>query len=469
MHDWIGPTISTERLRAAGKPKAIQRRIEQLPSHVASERTPGSIGPLFPRSKPDDKQLSTKGTEGGNRQGMPIRIALADSGEVFGQTRTGRTGDGIFELEHGRDVSMASMQLHWDIFCRVIDNYGDIGICWRLARQLVAEHSRQVRLWVDDLASLQPLCPAVDPLLARQQAHGVEIHQWEPDVTVEPCADVVIEAFACELPIAYLQAMARAETKPCWINLEYLTAESWAEEWHGMASPHPSLPLTKYFFFPGFTSNSGGLLREAGLLAERDLFQNRQSIHEHLEIGLFCYDTAPVGALLDALANTPQPSLVHVPAGKPLTAVMRHLGGIGPWQHGNARIEPIPFMPQDNYDRLLWQCDINFIRGEDSFVRAQWAGKPFIWQIYKQEEGAHLLKLSAFLDRYCETMDSSLAHVVRAMFVAWNDKESELPDAWQAFIAYRQALTVFNRDWSTQLSGQNDLATRLVNFCAKRV
>ena len=236
-----------------------------------------------------------------------------------------------------------------------------------------------------------------------------------------------------------------------------------------MASPHPSLPLTKYFFFPGFTSNSGGLLREAGLLAERDLFQNRQSIHEHLEIGLFCYDTAPVGALLDALANTPQPSLVHVPAGKPLTAVMRHLGGIGRWQHGNARIEPIPFMPQDNYDRLLWQCDINFIRGEDSFVRAQWAGKPFIWQIYKQEEGAHLLKLSAFLDRYCETMDSSLAHVVRAMFVAWNDKESELPDAWQAFIAYRQALTVFNRDWSTQLSGQNDLATRLVNFCAKRV
>jgi hypothetical protein len=28
---------------------------------------------------------------------------------------------------------MPAMQLHWDIFCRVIDNFGDIGVCWRLA------------------------------------------------------------------------------------------------------------------------------------------------------------------------------------------------------------------------------------------------------------------------------------------------------------------------------------------------
>src|SRR5574343_1615165 len=247
MHDRIGPSISTERLRAAGKPKAMQRRIEQLPSHVASERTPGSIGPLFPRAKPDNKQLSIKGTKGGNRQGMPIRIALADSGEVFGQTRTGRTGDGVFKLEHGRDVSMAPMQLHWDIFCRVIDNYGDIGICWRLARQLAAEHGRQVRLWVDDLGSLQPLCPIVDPARERQSAQGVEIRHWGNQFAAEPCAEVVIEAFACELPEAYLQVMARTERKPCWVNLEYLTAEPWAEEWHGMVSPHPTLPLTEYF------------------------------------------------------------------------------------------------------------------------------------------------------------------------------------------------------------------------------
>ena len=211
---------------------------------------------------------------------------------------------------------MATMQLHWDIFCRVIDNYGDIGICWRLARQLVAEHGRQVRLWVDDLASLSPLCPAVDASRAEQWMQGVEIRQWRTDFPEIPVADVVIEAFACELPESYIGTMAKAERKPCWVNLEYLTAEQWAEDCHGMASPHPSLSLTKYFFFPGFSTQSGGLLREAGLLQKRDAQPSKKLAHEPLEISLFCYDTAPVGDLLEALERMQKPSVVHVPPGK---------------------------------------------------------------------------------------------------------------------------------------------------------
>lgn len=364
---------------------------------------------------------------------------------------------------------MAAMQLHWDIFCRVIDNYGDIGICWRLARQLVAEHGRHVRLWVDDLASLRPLCPLIDPSLDAQSAEGVEIRRWGTEIVVEGSADVVIEAFACELPDTYLKAMAAAPRKPCWINLEYLTAESWAEDCHGMASPHPVLPLTKYFFFPGFTAKTGGLLREAGLLSDRERYRKQIPPHDHLKISLFCYDTAPVGDLLAALANMTQPSIVHVPPGKPLAAVMQHLPGPGPWQHGKARIEPVSFLPLDDYDRLLWQSDINFIRGEDSFVRAQWAAKPFIWQIYQQDEDAHLVKLSAFLDRYCTTMGTAQAQAVKAMFTAWNGGEPELAKAFQNFVDNRQAITEANRAWCDYLASQDDLATALVNFCAAKV
>ncbi len=364
---------------------------------------------------------------------------------------------------------MAPMQLHWDIFCRVIDNYGDIGICWRLARQLAAEHGRQVRLWVDDLGSLQPLCPIVDPARERQSAQGVEIRHWGNQFAAEPCAEVVIEAFACELPEAYLQVMARTERKPCWVNLEYLTAEPWAEEWHGMASPHPTLPLTKYFFFPGFSGRSGGLLRETGLLTERDAFLGRLPPRDHLEISLFCYDTAPVGALLDALAALPGTSMVHVPPGKPLQAVTRHLGGMPPWLHGQARIEALPFLPLDEYDCLLWQCDINFVRGEDSFVRAQWAGKPFVWQIYEQDEEAHLAKLAAFLDRYCARMDADLAKVTRNLFTAWNGETTDLASALHGFIDKRDALAKTSLAWSQHLAAQADLASTLVKFCAARV
>ncbi|MCK6396780.1 elongation factor P maturation arginine rhamnosyltransferase EarP, partial [Zoogloea sp.] len=181
--------------------------------------------------------------------------------------------------------------MRFDLFCRVIDNYGDIGVCWRLARQLAAEHGHPVRLWVDDLRSLQPLLPESDPGATAQTQHGVEIRHW-PTATGEEftenwsadaadaVGDVVIEAFACELPPAFVAAMAAIATQarpPAWINLEYLSAESWAEDCHGLASPHPTLPLTKYFFFPGFGERSGGLLRESELLARRDAVQTGQN------------------------------------------------------------------------------------------------------------------------------------------------------------------------------------------------
>jgi uncharacterized repeat protein (TIGR03837 family) len=363
---------------------------------------------------------------------------------------------------------MAAMQLHWDIFCRVIDNYGDIGVCWRLARQLAAEHGRRVRLWVDDPLSLKPLCPEVDPAAAYQSVSGVDIRHWTANAAVAPPAEVVIEAFACELPSAYVQTMAAAEIKPVWINLEYLTAESWAEGCHGMASPHPTLPLTKYFFFPGFSAASGGLLRESHLLRERDEYLATLPESEAIEISLFCYETAPVGPLLDALSVASQPVRCHVFPGKPHAAVAACLGGDSPWQLGNALIKPAAFVPMDDYDPRLWACDVNFVRGEDSFVRALWAGKPFVWQVYRQDDEAHLVKLAAFLDRYCAGMDVGLAAIVRRMFLAWNTGADVAP-AWLDYLGRRQEIAAHNRRWANQLASLPDLATALVNFCAAKV
>ncbi|MGE5472578.1 MAG: elongation factor P maturation arginine rhamnosyltransferase EarP [Bacteroidota bacterium] len=363
---------------------------------------------------------------------------------------------------------MAAMQRHWDIFCRVIDNFGDIGICWRLARQLASEHGLSVRLWVDDPTSLKPLAPALDTTLLRQVIRGVEVVPWTDDFVVDRMADVVIEAFACELPAAYVSAMAAAMPKPRWINLEYLTAESWAEDCHGMASPHPTLPLVKHFFFPGFTPTSGGLLRENGLLAAREAEQARLPMDDRLEISLFCYDTAPVGALLDAMAASSLAIRCHVPPGKPLAAVSAHLGGSGPWRLGKLDVQPIPFLALDDYDRLLWRCAINFVRGEDSFLRAQWAGRAFVWQIYEQEEEAHLAKLEAFLERYTAGVDASVKEAVLAMFRAWNTG-SGVAEAWPAFLACREQLAIATLQWAEKLATVPDLATALVNFCSPKV
>jgi uncharacterized repeat protein (TIGR03837 family) len=172
------------------------------------------------------------------------------------------------------------MRVSWDIFCNVIDNVGDIGVTWRLARQLVAEHNQQVCLWVDDLGTFCRLCPEADSQAALQVRRGVTIRYWPQHSSQQwqpvDAADVVIEAFACQLPDAYIDAMAQRSRPSLWLNLEYLSAEDWVGDCHGLPSLQPR-GLQKYFFFPGFTPHTGGLLREAGLIEQRRRFQQDPS------------------------------------------------------------------------------------------------------------------------------------------------------------------------------------------------
>lgn len=371
-----------------------------------------------------------------------------------------------------------------DLFCQVVDNFGDIGVSWRLARQLVAEHELDVTLWVDDLASFHRICRAVHSASAIQIVDRVTVRRWCGNASLagKPIADLVIEAFGCRLPDTFLERMAEQRPKPVWINLEYLSAESWIEGCHMMASPHPSLPLTKYFFFPGFTGNSGGLLQERGLAAQRDAFlfdaTLRTNFIEQLtrmpcneratRVSLFCYADAPVESLFRQWEHGDEPVLCIVPEGVAVSAVQAFLAqtpvsGVH-IRRGNLCLRVVPFVDQPAYDRLLWACDLNFVRGEDSFVRAQWAQKPFIWQIYPQDDNVHLTKLDAFLDRYLEEAPSEAAAVVRSAWHAWNSGGNV---SWTALRSTSEVLTRHASEWSRTLSRRGDLASNIIGFAEK--
>ena len=371
---------------------------------------------------------------------------------------------------------------NWDIFCTVVDNFGDIGVCWRLARQLVAEHGLRVRLWVDDLASFRRLCPEIDPSLEAQTVRGVEVRRWASPFPRSAPADVVIEAFACELPQAYLAAMAAS--KPAWINLEYLSAEKWVEASHGLPSPHPRLPLTKHFFFPGFVAGSGGLLREAGLLQRRDAWRSAGAeVWADLalpppqtgetSVSLFSYQNQALPELLEAWAAAADPIRCLVPEGAALSQAGACLGrptiAAGDrLMRGRLTLHALPFLAQEDYDHLLWACDLNFVRGEDSFVRAQWAGRPMAWQIYPQEDEAHTKKLDAFLQRYCAELAPPAAAACRGFWRAWNQGQ-DIAAAWPAFWRQRPVLAAHAERWATELAGTEDLARRLVNFIERLI
>lgn len=363
----------------------------------------------------------------------------------------------------------------WDIFCRIVDNYGDIGVCWRLAQQLSREYGLQVTLWIDRPDVAKRLLPALDTSLVRQVLENVTIAHWTEVLTFDHVADVVIEAFACELPESYLQAMAQGQP-PVWINLDYLSAEPWVETFHLKPSPHPRLPLNKTFFFPGFTESTGGLLRERDLLSQRDAYLQTLTASKHetqlpanaLRVSLFAYPQADVATLLEAMSRHAEPVLCLIPESSLLASVAQHLGvdilQAGEiFTQGALTIRILPFLSQADYDRLLWSCDLNFVRGEDSWIRAIWAGKPFIWQPYLQTEDTHITKLNAFLQHYLGGLEPDPAEALAAFHHQWAHLQLA-PESWNSLTA---ALPILRRHAALQtqaLAAHTDLAAKLVIF-----
>lgn len=375
----------------------------------------------------------------------------------------------------------------WDIFCSVVDNYGDIGVCWRLARHLSSELGQTVRLWIDDLASFNRICRAVDPARPSQRIGAVQVMHWGAVFPRVDAADIVIEGFGVRIPDAYVNAMAARHPRPVWINLEYLSAEHWVEGCHGLPSPHPSLPLVKHFFFPGFTSATGGLLMESGLADERDSFQNDAAAlaswwrshgvapagGEALRVSLFCYPNAALPALIEAWSRGSTPVICVVPEGDALAQLAQIVGralGTGPGvKLGGLAIHAIPFLELDQYDKLLWACDINFVRGEDSFVRAQLAARPLVWQAYPQEQDAHLRKVAAFLERYAAALAPDARAAYGQFCDDWNRQTAEAGTLWTRVCARQEELVAHARGWARRLAAGGNLAVRLANFCENRL
>ena len=366
--------------------------------------------------------------------------------------------------------------LQWDIFCKVIDNHGDIAVCWRLSAALAARAQR-VRLWVDDASALR--------WMAQQSCDGVTVLPWLEPLGVNllrqdatPC-EVLVEAFGCEIAPEFIASCADSERatglKPVWINLEYLTAEGSAARNHAMPSPvwqGPGAGWTKWFFYPGFCPATGGLLREAGLVQRQARFDRRAWLAQRgiawqgeKLVSLFCYEPPALAALLTELADhglDGQPVRMLVAAGRAHAAVEAILDGQKWLQpnrggHGQLSISYLPWLTQIDFDHLLWASDLNFVRGEDSLVRALWAGKAFIWQIYPQSDEAHQPKLQAFLDML------QAPPSLRDFHRVWN--------AGQSAIALP---TIATDDWADcarvarqRLLAQDDLATQLMRFVAQ--
>ena len=473
----------------------------------------------------------------------------------------------------------------WEIFCRVIDNLGDIGVCWRLARQLADEQGAQVRLWLDQPEAIQPLWGqalrsveldgegrvVMPQAIAARYGGAITILHWSAE-HFDRAADcesraqwpqIVLEGFGCGVPPGYARALAgRAKADPeaavRWIVLEYLSAEPWVRDFHGRVSPHPKTGSERFFYFPGFDADTGGLLREADLSARRDAFDALARERawqargfaapdaERFVVSIFAYPDAPVAQWIEGLsqatghagesAAAAAGSVAVAPTGE-VTGKVPEVAAGGPrlavghgssvlavapgalserlharypaGRHGALELRYLPYVEQIAFDDILWASDLNIVRGEDSFVRAQWAAKPFIWHIYPQAEEAHRVKLDAFLDRYCEGMSEVLARAVRTLWHGFNRMsphkgssigEESMPGAGGGIVKSGPSSEVGHDDralpsrsggaapaglpqaiehwtewctharrWAQTLESQADLASALAQFCQDKL
>ena len=181
--------------------------------------------------------------------------------------------------------------------------------------------------------------------------------------------------------------------------------------------------------------------------------------------------------MLETWSEGPGEVVVAVPASRIRPQVVEFFGGGDPGdgtclKRGRLEVRLLPFLSQSVYDELLWACDWNFVRGEDSFVRAQWARRPFVWHIYPQAEKAHLAKLGAFLEAYCLGLDERLSGPLRSLWAVWNSPDpapGTLGPLWKSLQEHRPALQRHARDWAGTLAKPGELAANLAQYCEERL
>lgn len=356
----------------------------------------------------------------------------------------------------------------WDIFCNVIDNWGDIGVCWRLAQQL-SQRGITVRLWIDDENALSWMRSPTD--------FPVQIVHWSHNPPAILPGQAFIEAFGCHAPDNFLQAAAdqtQQHTPPVWVNLEYLSAQHHIDRLHGLPSLQqfgPAKGLTRWFFYPGFTPKTGGLLRESDLDEQQKNFHAEHWLQQTSipiiagaqRISLFCYPNQALPQLLQQWVQNPTP--IHLLATPGHTSEQINAINLpqsktsnicNTTHHHSLSITRLPYLTQKDFDHLLWSCDLNIVRGEDSWIRALRAKKPLIWQPYIQEDDEHLNKLEAFM--------ALIPNAPQAWQQFQRDWSLQKTPHWHELSATLPQTAAALAQWHHQLQQMPDLCTNLTHF-----
>ena len=423
-----------------------------------------------------------------------------------------------------------------DILCKVVDNYGDIGVVYRLAKALgdawesvAPGDDLDIRLHVDNLEAFHELCPQVDPAVDVQILRGWTVWRWNSraEGLLSPPPRVVLECFASGRPECLEELLFDPATSAprVILNVEHLTAESWADDFHLLPAATRSAFVKKWFFMPGFSNKTGGLIIDSGFreaykkwrnlwegnigpqrhrstkdegiegskektgmrgpsrvglaearreLAERLGLELPTGLENAFWVPIFSYERNYSRVVADLAAWG-----TELDQGAPfaLAAAGRSQNCfLAGWEAAGRPFPALalPFLPQEAWDELLLASDFLIVRGEESLTRATLSGRPFVWHAYLQEGGYQLVKVRALLEQLCPHFRPEDFALLEALWIAFNDRAAETTSAGgnEPLLPFLRRLPVLEPGFAAfaaQQAGHGDLAAHLVTFLRKIV
>ena len=336
-----------------------------------------------------------------------------------------------------------------DIFCQVIDNYGDVGVAYRLAREFKRVYpNKKLRFVINKTEELNLI----------RKSEDIEIILYKDISKIENSADLIIESFGCEIPKKYMDKALK--NSKLIINLEYFSAEKWVDDFH-LQESFLGGNLKKYFFIPGLSEKSGGILldnefleRKKKVEANKEYYLEKFEIKEKYDLigSVFSYEKN-FDSLIEELKKLDKKIILLILSEKTQKNFIKYFDNGN--NYDKIKFVKLPFFTYDKYEELLALCDFNLVRGEDSFVRALLLGKPFLWHIYPQDENTHIKKLESFLEKYCSNNKE-----LKQTFINYNINK----DDFSYFFKNFKEIEKYNKNYANYLIKNCNLMEKLINF-----
>ena len=336
-----------------------------------------------------------------------------------------------------------------DIFCEVVDNYGDVGVAYRLARGFKRIYpDKKLRFIINQMEEINLI----------KKSDDIEIVSYKDISKIESSADLILETFGCEIPKEYMDKAL--ENSKLIINLEYFSAETWVDDFH-LQESFLGGNLKKYFFIPGLSKKSGGILldnefleRKKKVEENKEYYLEKFGINEKYDLigSVFSYEKN-FDSLIEELKKLDKKILLLILSEKTQENFIKYFDNNN--NYDKIKIVKLPFFTYDKYEELLALCDFNLVRGEDSFARALLLEKPFLWHIYPQEENTHIKKLEGFLEKYCPNNKE-----LKKTFINYNINK----DDFSYFFKNFKEIEEHNKNYANYLRENCNLMEKLIKF-----